>query len=518
MFVGRLAGRVALVGLCGASLAGCGSSSAGGSAISDVTDAKRAVIQIIAQGSFVDSESGEQQSKVGSGSGFIIDSSGIAVTNQHVVDGAGSLDVYVGGSSKAINAKILGVSECNDLAVIDLEGDGYSYFDWYDGELSPGLEVFAAGFPLGDPEYTLTDGIIAKAEASGDSDWASLSYSVEHSANTQPGNSGGPLVTKDGKVAAVNYAGGSPTNTEQFFAIPVDIAREVVEVLRTGSDQDSIGINGSTLWDEERQIGGLWVSGVRAGSPAANAGVMGGDIVLQMQGRDVVGAYDNASKKGYCDVLRTVGSDKPMSITVFRASTGETLVGEINNAQRPLVVSSKISTAGGQDDPTTSPVTDTTSIDDALDIVTVEFPSGWTAKTDKGSSSNFPKYSLIVASPSGSTPDTAKGVGGIYVMVFPDFSSKSDVATIHSVILELAQPAGGCSAPDPVDAEPKDWDLGSYMSAQWFECGSAGVNAYSQVFSDTSKGLIIAFLGIYGGTTGIGNDVINALLDNLSYG
>ena len=177
---------------------GCGGGGSGsGSRIGDVADAKKAVIQIVAQGSFVSSESGEQQSMVGAGSGFIIDSSGIAVTNQHVVEGAGSLDVFVGGSTKAVNAKILGVSECNDLAVIDLEGDGYNYFEWYDGKLEPGLEVFAAGFPLGDPEYTLTDGIIAKAEANGDTGWASLKYTVEHSANIQPGNSGGPLLTKD---------------------------------------------------------------------------------------------------------------------------------------------------------------------------------------------------------------------------------------------------------------------------------------------------------------------------------
>jgi len=518
MFVGRLAGRVALVGLCGASLAGCGSSSAGGSAISDVSDAKKAVIQIIAQGSFVDPESGQQQTKVGAGSGFIIDQSGLAVTNQHVVDGAGSLDVFVGGSSKAINAKILGVSECNDLAVIDLEGDGYDYFEWFDGDLQPGLEVFAAGFPLGDPEYTLTDGIIAKAEADGDTFWASLSYAVEHSANTQPGNSGGPLLTADGKVAAVNYAGGSPTNTEQFFAIPNEIAQPVVDVLRTGVDQDSIGINGGVLWNEEQERGGLWVSGVRAGSPAANAGVLAGDFVLQMQGREVVGEYDKASKKGYCDVLRTVGSDKPMSITVYRQSTGETLVGEVNNPQRPLEVTNKISSAGGDEDPTTSPVTETTSIDDALDIVTVEFPKGWVAKTDKGSSTNFPSYSLIVASPSGETPDTATGVGGLYVLVFPNRSSKADVATIQSVVVDIAQVDGGCKSPETADSAPVEWDSGSYMAAQWFECGPGALSAYAQVFSDVEKDIVIAFLGIYGGDSGIGNDVINALLDNLSYG
>ena len=325
-------------------------------------------------------------------------------------------------------------------------------------------------------------------------------------------------MTADGKVAAVNYAGGSPTNTEQFFAIPNEIAQPVVDVLRTGVDQDSIGINGGVLWNEEQERGGLWVSGVRAGSPAANAGVLAGDFVLQMQGREVVGEYDKASKKGYCDVLRTVGSDKPMSITVYRQSTGETLVGEVNNPQRPLEVTNKISSAGGDEDPTTSPVTETTSIDDALDIVTVEFPKGWVAKTDKGSSTNFPSYSLIVASPSGETPDTATGVGGLYVLVFPNRSSKADVATIQSVVVDIAQVDGGCKSPETADSAPVEWDSGSYMAAQWFECGPGALSAYAQVFSDVEKDIVIAFLGIYGGDSGIGNDVINALLDNLSYG
>jgi len=68
---------------------------------------------------------------MGSGSGFIIDPGGIAVTNNHVVTGAARIKVYFSGSEKAYNARILGVSECSDLAVIDIEGDGYPYLDWY---------------------------------------------------------------------------------------------------------------------------------------------------------------------------------------------------------------------------------------------------------------------------------------------------------------------------------------------------------------------------------------------------
>ena len=137
-------------------------------AVSNLQDVKGAVIQVEAQGSFVDPEWGEYTS-AGRGSGFIIDPSGIAVTNNHVVTGSALLKVWIGGdTSQTYNARILGVSECSDLAVIDIEGDGFPYLEWYDNPINVGLEVFTAGFPLGDPEYTLTKGIVSKENADGE--------------------------------------------------------------------------------------------------------------------------------------------------------------------------------------------------------------------------------------------------------------------------------------------------------------------------------------------------------------
>lgn len=198
----------------------------GGGGVSSVEDVESAVVQIIASGSFVEpSESiavSETYEGKSSGSGFIIDPSGIVVTNNHVVTGNASLQVYVSGKDKPVSAKVLGVSECSDLAVIDLEGEGYPFLEWSADPPKVGRNVRAAGFPLGDPEFTMTNGIISKAEASGDTNWASVDSVVEHDANIQPGNSGGPLVDAEtGQVVAVNYAGGDVggTGTSQFFAI-----------------------------------------------------------------------------------------------------------------------------------------------------------------------------------------------------------------------------------------------------------------------------------------------------------
>ena len=101
--------------------------------VASLRDVQRATIQIQAEGSFVDQELGQQLNRRGRGSGLIIEQAGIAVTNNHVVTGAAILQVWIGGESNPRNARILGASECSDLAVIDIEGDGYPVFEWFDG-------------------------------------------------------------------------------------------------------------------------------------------------------------------------------------------------------------------------------------------------------------------------------------------------------------------------------------------------------------------------------------------------
>ncbi|MCB0153074.1 MAG: trypsin-like peptidase domain-containing protein, partial [Caldilineaceae bacterium] len=141
--------------------------------IDNLEDVQQAVVRIEAVGVFKDPAEGMLM-EAGSGSGFVIDEEGRVVTNNHVVTGAGFYRVYLEGKEDPVNARVLGVSECADLAVIDLQGDGYPFLAWYEEPIKVGLDVYAAGFPLGDPEYTLTRGIVAKARADGETDWASV--------------------------------------------------------------------------------------------------------------------------------------------------------------------------------------------------------------------------------------------------------------------------------------------------------------------------------------------------------
>jgi serine protease Do len=299
--------------------------------ITSFREVQSAVIQIVAQGTFRDPEVGFSDGS-GAGSGFIISPDGLAVTNNHVVAGAATLEVFIGGdTSKSYNATILGVSECNDLALIDInESEPLPYLEWYDGEIAPGIDVYAAGFPLGDPEFTLTSGIVSKARAGGDlTGTSSIDHTIEHDANIQPGNSGGPLVSTDGKVVAVNYAGGAvATTTAQFYAIASDLAQPVVDRLAEG-DFESLGINGWAVYDESVGISGVWVAGVTAGSAAAAAKILPGDIVTTMNGLPI---GTDGTFKDYCDVIRTAGSNA-ISVDVLRYDTSQVLRGEINGSQ-----------------------------------------------------------------------------------------------------------------------------------------------------------------------------------------
>ena len=301
-------------------------------AVSDLQGVRGAVIQIEAQGSFVDPEWGEVNG-AGTGSGFIIDPSGIAVTNNHVVTGAALLKVWIGGdSSKSYNARVLGVSECSDLAVIDIDGDGFPYLDWYDGAVQVGLEVYTAGFPLGEPEYTLTKGIVSKENANGETNWASLNSVIMHDATINPGNSGGPLIDNNGKVVAINYA--TFKAADQYFAIGRDVAVPVINTLRGGQDVDAIGINGTAVVTDDESLSGIWISSVASGSPAEKAGLTGGDILTSLEGFQIAA---DGTMSDYCDIIRTHSSRDTMAIEVLRFATSEYLQGQLNGTTLSVV-------------------------------------------------------------------------------------------------------------------------------------------------------------------------------------
>lgn len=334
-------------------------------AVSSLEDVKSAVVQIEAQGSFVDPQLGHQLNAAGRGTGFLIDPSGLAITNNHVATGAAFLKVWVGGETEARNARVLGVSECSDLAVIQIEGSNLAYLEWYEGAATPGLEVYVAGFPLGDPEYTLTRGIVSKERADGDTAWASVTHVIEHDAAMSPGNSGGPLVTADGLVVGVNFA--SDPSTRQGYAIGRAEVQSILDQLIQGQDVTSIGVNGQIVADGD--LTGLWVASVESGSPADRAGIRGGDLILELEG---LALGMDGTMRDYCSVLRSRVPADVLTVRVLRYATGEVLEGQINGRELAVVEQKDDEPAAAS-----APETGFVTIRDDTGSLEMQVPDAW---------------------------------------------------------------------------------------------------------------------------------------------
>ncbi|SDZ08614.1 S1C family serine protease [Herbiconiux ginsengi] len=352
-------------------LAGCaggGGGGAGGAAGFD--GVQSATIQIESEGTFANPDDGQTSEEAGLGSGFFISADGLALTNNHVVAGAGTTKVHVGGGDEEYSAEILGSSECLDLAVIKVDGTGFPFLDWQKGDITTGEEVYAAGFPLGDPEFTLTKGIVSKNDTAGQTAWASIDHIVEHDAKIRPGNSGGPLVNASGQVVGVNYA--SVAELDSNFAIHRDEAQKVLKKLMAGEDVLSLGVNAQALpLDDDGAPLGVWVSSVKAGSPADAAGILPGDVLTRMAGTTLAA---DGSLEEYCDVIKTQGVDGTIDVDVYRPSEDTFYRGQFNGKELAAVTVPGIGahTGGGADD------RQYVTVGDDSGVLSVEVPADWT--------------------------------------------------------------------------------------------------------------------------------------------
>ncbi len=320
-------------------------------AVLNLSDAEKAVVRIVTQGSYEYAGYGSFEESF-SGSGFIVDPSGLAVTNNHVVTGAAMVEVYFSGDPTPHRAKVLGSSECSDLALIDIEGDGYPYFDWYNDDIKLGLDVYSLGYPLGDPEFSQHAGAVSKKSANMQTNWTGVENVLEHDAIINPGSSGGPLVTEDAQVVGVNYATMGDTN--QYYAITYAEARPALEAFKNGKSMLAIGINGEAFITED-SYSGIWIYSVASGSAADKAGIEAGDIIEEMEG---ITLAKDGTMADYCGILRGHDEDAVLAVKVWRYKTGDVLEGQING--RALEVTGNTGAAIGDTTATTDDTTTTT--------------------------------------------------------------------------------------------------------------------------------------------------------------
>lgn len=304
--------------------------------IDNLADLESAVVRIEAFGRFVDPTDEPSIKATGRGAGFIIDPSGIAVTNNHVVAGAAFLQVSIAGEAESRNARVLGVSECADLALIDIAGEGYPYLAWSDAPSESGSAIYAAGFPVGAngviSAYNLREGRTSLVDTSIDTAWVSVRGALHHNGPSGPGYAGGPLVNSDAQVIGISYA--DSQNSNESFALSQSSAQVLLTRLQTGEDIDSIGINGQIVSFLDGSYG-VWVASVQAGSLADELGLQGGDIIVSIMDFALTGDWTMAT---YCNILRSNSAGQPLPVQVIRLATNELLEGQING--RPLIVRS----------------------------------------------------------------------------------------------------------------------------------------------------------------------------------
>ena len=237
-----------------------------------------------------------ERKSTGLGSGFIIDSKGIVVTNNHVIQGAEDIIVSVNGS-KEYEAKVIGKDPYMDLAVLQIESDEkFKPVSFGDSDKARiGDWVVAIGNPFGFGG-TVTSGIISSRNR--DIGLTRYDDFIQTDASINRGNSGGPLFNLDGEVIGINTAIIAPGRSGSIgigFAIPSNPASHVIEQLiefgetKRGWLGVRIQMVTKEIADVEKleEVAGALVASVSEGSPAGKAGVKAGDIILRFDGKKV---------------------------------------------------------------------------------------------------------------------------------------------------------------------------------------------------------------------------------------
>jgi serine protease Do len=231
----------------------------------------------------------------GAGSGVIVTEDGYILTNNHVVDGAdeGGVEVTLGDGKRKFEARVIGKDPQTDLALIKIEAKGLTAITLADSEqLEVGDVVLAIGNPF-DLGQSVSLGIIsALGRGLNVADYEDF---IQTDAAINQGNSGGALVDSQGRLIGVNQSIASPSgaNAGVGFAVPVNLAKAVMEQLIEGGmvRRGFLGVMIQEVTPDLAKAfdlpdtGGALVSGVQPNTPAAESGILEGDVIVEVNGK-----------------------------------------------------------------------------------------------------------------------------------------------------------------------------------------------------------------------------------------
>jgi S1-C subfamily serine protease len=265
------------------------------------------------------------QDGTSSGTGIVLTSSGEVLTNNHVIDGATSIQVRDVGNGRTYTASVVGYSETRDIAVLQLKGaSGLTTADLGDSSaVRTGQKVVAvgnAGGKDGTPSVAtgtvtrLNQSITASDESAGTSE--QLTGLIQTNAGIQPGDSGGPLVNTRGQVigldtaasASGNQLSSSTTTATQAFTVPINEALSIASQIEAAKSSAAVHIGataflGVAITSSSSTVpgfsggagaggAGAQVAGVGQGSAAAGAGLAAGDTITSLGGHSISSSAD----------------------------------------------------------------------------------------------------------------------------------------------------------------------------------------------------------------------------------
>jgi serine protease Do len=273
-----------------------------------------------------------QQEQHGIGSGFIVRSDGYIVTNNHVVENARQLQVILRDGAKKYDARVIGTSPDDDIAVLKVDAQNLPALSWGDSSaLRVGQLAIAIGSPLGQ-QNSVTKGVISALHrsisvpdpVSGVTE--NILNAIQTDAQINPGNSGGPLLNSAGQVIGVNFAiEQAQAGPGLGFALDGNAARDIAnQLIQTGHvNRPFLGVTYQQFDETAAAANGLvvgaWVTDITAGSPAARAGIKVHDVITKVNSQ----AIDDLHPLK--DVLRQFAPGTKVSVTVYRGGKSQTL-------------------------------------------------------------------------------------------------------------------------------------------------------------------------------------------------